>query len=148
MSIHERKAIVSIIGTIIISIGYAAYMAQRYPFVDLYSPEVFRFWGAYFLILILVTIVAKIIIAIVFSILNTIATGEAEPSITDERDHLIDLKATRNGMWLFILGFVLAMVALVMGQPPAVMFLIILCGGMVSDLISDFSEFYFYRRGF
>ncbi len=147
MSIHERKAIASIIGTIVISIAYAAYMIQRYPVADWYSADVFRFWGAYFLILIPVSIVAKIIIAIVFSILNTIATGEAEPAISDERDQLIDLKATRNGMWLFVIGFLLAMGAVVIGLPPAAMFIVLLCGGIVSDLISDFSQFYFYRRG-
>ena len=148
MSYQERRAIVSVISTILIAALYSAYMAQRYPAVDAYSAEIFRFWGAFFLLLIPVTIVAKIVIHIVFSILNTVATGEEETEIMDERDRLIELKALRNSVYVFSLGFVVAMVSLVVSMPPSVMFVLLLCAGTVSDLVSELSQFYFYRRGF
>ena len=82
MSFQERRAIVSLIGSILITVLYSVYMLQRYPEGDTYSPAVFHFWGSFFLILIPVTIVAKIVIYILFSIANAIATREEEPPIT------------------------------------------------------------------
>jgi hypothetical protein len=148
MSFQERRALVSLVSSIVISAAYSAYMIQRYPEAGAYSPEVFRFWGSYFLILIPVSIVAKIVIYIAFYIVNAIATREVEDSITDERDKLIELKATRNSLYVFGLGFLLAMGSLVLEMPPSVMFIILICSGIVSEVISDISQFFFYRRGF
>ena len=147
MSYQERRAIVSLLSTILITAIYTAYMLQRYPKVSPYSAEVFRFWGKFFLILIPVTIVAKIIIHIGFSIINTVATREEEPDITDERDHLIELKANRNALYTFSIGFLVAMTSLVLEMPPSTMFSILIGAGIMSEVISDFSQFYFYRRG-
>lgn len=147
MSFQERRAIVSLISTILIAVLYSAYMIQRYPAADDYSVEVFRFWGAFFLILIPVAIVAKIIIHIAFIIINTIATREEESDIMDERDKLIEMKATRNSQYLFGLGVALALGALVIDLPPSAMFIILLCAGVVTEIISEISQFYFYRRG-
>lgn len=146
MSYQERRAIVSLVSTVLITVIYAAYMAQRYPQASSYSVEVFRFWGAFFLILVPVSIVAKIVIHIVFSILNTLATHEDEPSVTDERDKLIDLKATRNSLYVFAIGVLLAMGSLVIDLPPSVMFIIMVVSGLASEIVSDISQFYFYRR--
>jgi hypothetical protein len=148
MSYQERRAIVNLIETIVITALYSAYMIQRYPEASLYSPEVFHFWGSFFLILIPVSIVAKIITAIVFAILNAIATREEEPPITDERDRLIESKAQANGQYVFIFGFILAMGSLVISQPPVMMFIVLLLAGLLSQIISDISQFYYYRRGF
>lgn len=148
MAFQERRALVSLAGTIAINVLYAAYMVERYPAGDAYSEEVFRFWGQFFVYLILVSIVAKIIIHIIFSILNTIVTQEAEPGITDERDELIELRVSRNSQYAFIAGFVLAMLALVAGQPPSVMFILLLCAGLSSQIVGDASEFLYYSRGF
>ena len=147
MSYQERRSIVNLMSGILITVLYSAYMIQRYPQAEAYSPEVFQFWGSFFLILIVVSIVARIIIFILFAIINAITQQEQEPDITDERDRLIELKSMRNGGYVFILGFVLAMVMIAAGQPPAVMFVTLLCAGFVSDMFSTISEFYFYRRG-
>ena len=147
MSFQERRAVVSLISTILISAFYSAYMVQRYPEGNAYSTEVFHFWGSFFLILIPVSIVARIVIHILFNIINTIATKEKEPSITDERDKLIELKATRNSLYVFTFGFLLAMGALIMDMPPTSMFIILFCSGIVSEMVGDISQLYFYRRG-
>jgi hypothetical protein len=149
MTYQERRALVSIIGTLVISALYVAYMAPRYPVeADPYAVEVFRYWGNFFLILILVSIVARIAIQIVFVILNAIATREEVTDRTDERDKLIELKSTRNGMWTFMLGFVLAMGSLAVEMQPAVMFALLIGSGMLASLVSDVSDFFFYRRGY
>lgn len=147
MSYQERRALVALLSTIAINLGYFAHMLPRQPTGDPYAPEVFRFWGGFFLVLIGVSIVVRIIITIAFSIFNTIATQEAEPGFEDERDRLIDLKSAQIGLYAFIIGFVLAMLALVLDMPPGTMFLLLLLGGFASQLASELSEFLFYRRG-
>ncbi len=147
MSFQEKRSIVNIVSTILITAVYSAYMVQRFPQGNAYSPDVFHFWGAFFLILIPVTIVARIIIYIGFYIVNTIATREEEPSITDERDQVIELKATRYSLYVFGVGFLLAMGSLVMEMPPSAMFIILICSGLVSEMVSEISQFYFYRSG-
>ncbi|MBC7810027.1 MAG: hypothetical protein H7175_02715 [Burkholderiales bacterium] len=148
MSYQERRAIVNIISSLLITAFYSSYMIQRYPQVDSYSPDIFHFWGSYIMLLIPVSIVARIIIYIIFSIINTIATREQQPDIEDERDKLIELKASQNSGYVFILGFVLAMGSLVISLPPAVMFIILICFGLASDVLSNLFQFIYYRRGF
>jgi hypothetical protein len=148
MSYQERKIVVNLVSSILITALYSVYMLQRYPEASAYSVEVFHFWGSYFLILILVSIVAKILIFIVFAIVNAIATREEEPPITDERDKQIELKATQYALYVFTAGFLLAMASLVFNMPPTVMFIILIGAGVVSEIASDVSQFVFYRRGF
>jgi hypothetical protein len=148
MSYQERRAIVSLVSNILVLAAYSAYMFQRYPQGSPYAPEVFRFWGAYFLILIPVSIVARIIIEIVFHIVNAIATRDERVPITDERDRLIESKAQTSASWVFIVGFILAMGSLAFDQPPTVMFIVLLGAGLLSEVVSEISRFFFYRRGF
>lgn len=148
MSFQERRSLVNLISSVLITVIYAAYVLPRMPEADPYSKELFHFWGSFFLLLIPVSIVARIIVFIIFYIINTIATREEEPSITDERDKLIELRANRNGFFAFVLGFVIAMASLVMEMPPSTMFIILICSGIASEVISDASEFVYYRRGF
>lgn len=148
MSYHERRALISVLSTIVIIVLYSAYMGQRYPQAEPYSPEVFHYWGAFFLILIPVTVIAKILVMIMFSIVNVILTREADPIVSDERDNLIELRAIRSSQYVFGIGVILAMGALVMNQPPATMFILLICAGVVTELVSDMSQFFLYRRGF
>lgn len=148
MSYQERRSLVNLISSIVIMALYTAYMMQRYPAASPYSPAIFRFWGSFYLILIPVAIVARIIIYIVFAIVNAIATREEEPPITDERDKLIELKAQTNANNVFVIGFILSVGSLAIDQPPVVMFILLLLTGIVTEIISDISQFYYYRRGF
>lgn len=147
MSYHERRAVISALSAALIPMGYAAYAAQRYPVASPYDPAIFQFWGAFFLILIVVTIVGRIAVMIVFGIVNGIFTRETDP-ITDERDTLIELRAGRLSQYLFGVGACVGMAALVLGQPPAVMFALLVCAGVGSDLTSELAQFFLYRRGF
>lgn len=148
MSYQERRSLINIIETIITTGGYVLFMAQRYPDVDAYSVEMFRFWGTFFLLLILVSIVVKIIINILFIILYTVIAREEQPTITDERDHMIELRSTRNSLYIFAIGVILAMGSLVLEMPPSTMFILLFMGGFLAGMVSEISEYYFYRRGY
>lgn len=147
MSFQEKRSIVYAISTILITLVYFAIALQSYPSVDEFSPTVYQYWGKTILILIPVSIVAKIVIHIIFSVLNTIATHEEEPSFTDELDKLVVLKSNRNGFYVFSIGFILAMISVATEMPPAVMFSILITAGMLSDVVSELFQLYYYRRG-
>jgi uncharacterized membrane protein len=148
MSYQERRAIASLISTIVFAVVFFNYALQRYPAASPYSIDIFRFWGTTILILIPVSIVITIVVHIVFSIIVTMATKEHVHSFSDERDTLIGLKATRNTFYVFTFGFILAMGSLVMDKPPTVMFILLISSGMVSGIVGYVSRLYFYHRGF
>jgi len=147
MSYHEKRSIVSIISNLLIFGVYSIYVFGKYREGGPVLANDLSFWATAFLILIPVSIAANIIMHIVFSIINTIAAKESEPSFSDERDKLIELKSIRNSHWVFVLGFFLAMGSLVLNMLPAVMFIVIAVSGLVSSLVGDFSQLYYYRRG-
>jgi len=146
MSFQEKRNIVNIISTLLISGIYFWYVFQSHPEASMSTDELLSFWATTLLILIPVTIVAKIIIHIVFSIMNTIGTNENEPRL-DERDKLIELKTTRNANYIFAIGFVLAMGALAMDMSVNVMFIVIICSGILSEIFGNVSQLYYYRKG-
>ncbi len=148
MSYQEKRSLVSLFGSVGVTAIYFATMVQSYPQTSAYAPEVFRFWGQFFLTLIPLSIVAKVVIHVLFSILNTLATREDEPALSDERDHLIELKGARNALYVLSVGIMLAMATLVLDMPPAVMFGVLIGAGLVSSMVSDMSLFLLYRRGF
>lgn len=147
MSYQEKRSLVNLISSVLITALYSAFMIQRYPQADAYSREVFYFWGTFFLILIPVSIVARILIYILFSIVNAIATREEDPPIVDEREKLIELRGGQLSRYVFALGVMLAMGSLVVGLPPDAMFIILICAAVVSEIVSETAQFYFYRQG-
>ncbi|WP_187696264.1 hypothetical protein, partial [Xanthovirga aplysinae] len=137
----------SMISNLLIFGIYYLMVWSRYQESSFTSTEEFRFWGAVILILIPVLIAAKIILYIIFSIINTIITREEEDFLKDEFGRLIESKATRNFHHVFMGGFLLSMGVLVIGLPPKTMFMILLFAIYVSSLTQDISEFYLLRKG-
>ncbi|WP_413305476.1 hypothetical protein AA0X95_03640 [Bacillus sp. 1P10SD] len=147
MTYQEKKSIVTLISAILIFVSYSLYMYPQHPEGGLESTETFRYWGSFVLILTLVSIVAHILISIIFNIVFRITTKEKEPKFADELDKLIDLKANRNSFFVFIIGFLLAMGSLAFYQPSQVMFVILIIAGFLSDVTGSVTKLYHYRRG-
>lgn len=147
MSAHERRAIVSLPTTLLLAVFFVAYLLPRYPEGNPYAPEVFRFWGLAFVILVPVSIVADIVVSIIFNMAYAMATRQEASSFTDERDKFIDLRALRNALYAFTAGFSLAMGSLAIGMPPSVMFILLMGSGYGSGLVANISKLYLYRRG-
>lgn len=148
MTYYSRKAIVSIITSIIIFIFLYIGIIQRIQASVIEPDAVLKLWGTFYLKLLAVQIVAKIIIMIIFNIINRITTNEREPSFTDERDRLIELKAVRNFSFVFCFGFFLAMSVLAINQPISIMFNILALDIVVSGVVLDISYIVYYERGF
>jgi uncharacterized membrane protein (DUF485 family) len=147
MSYQEKKNVVSLTSTLLIFGIYCLYVFQMSQEGSINAVHSFHFWGAVILILIPVSIAAKIIISIVFNIIYRITTNEKEPSFSDELDKLIELKATRISHYVFILGFLLSMGSQVIDMPPSVMFITLIFSGLASEIVGVITQLYLYRRG-
>lgn len=148
MSYHEKRAIINMFSSLLITAGYSAYLYVRY----LAGSKAFindpRFWAIAFLVFIPVSIIANILITIIFTIHYRMTTKEEEPSFSDERDKLIELKGTRNALYVFSVGVILSMVALALGMPLYVMFIAIIYAGLLSSVVDELTQFVLYHRGF
>ncbi|AJY74195.1 hypothetical protein [Paenibacillus beijingensis] len=147
MSYQEKKNIVSLISTIVVFGAYCWNVYLRYNDTNMEGAELFRFWGAAILILVPVSMVARMIIEIIFIIINWLSTKEAAPSFADELDKIIELKAIRISYFVFILGFLLAMGSLVLQMKLSSMFIIMFLSGFTADVAGIIWRLYLYRKG-
>lgn len=145
---REKRIIVSLISSILILGFYSLYVYNKDIAGDLDIINDPKFWGKAFLILIPVSIVAQIIIHIVFAIINKIVTNEDIPTITDERDKLIELKALKVSHWIFILGFILSIGSQAIGMQLYVMFITLIASCFVATIFEEIIKIYLYRKGF
>jgi hypothetical protein len=147
MTYQEKQNIVNIFSGLLITAIYAWMVYQRQLQGRFDLSEDFSKWGVIFLIFIGVSIVSRIIIQIIFHILNAIATREQEVPAVDERDKLVKLKATRNSYYVFTSGFVLSVMALAIGMPVYGMFIAFVVFGLIAEIMDNGSQIYYYRKG-
>jgi hypothetical protein len=148
MSYQEKSNIVSLITTLIVSIPYYVYVFAKYQSEALSTPEAFKFWAAAILFLIPIRIVTEIIIHILSAILEAVMSKEEKPDVTDERDQLISLKSTRNSYYVFMIAFVASIAALYLDNKAETMFITLIIGGFMAELMEHASQIFYYRRGF
>jgi hypothetical protein len=150
MSYQEKNTTVSLMTYLLILGFYLVNLFQMVQDGGLVSTRVFNLWAIVIAAGILVNIFASILTNIVLSIVHAIRTGtkESERFIEDERDKLIQLKGVKSSYITFSLGVLLSMLTFVFGQPPLVMFSMIIGSGLVAEIIGDISQIYLYRRGF
>jgi len=150
MSFQEKNITVSLVNFILILGVYIIRVFQMIQGGSFNSTNVFRLWGIVIALAILVTVFATILTHIVSNIIQAIKTRE-EPvieDIADERDKLIDLRGTKITYFVSSIGVFLSMLTFALGQPPLVMFTLLIFFGVVAQIIGDISRLYLYRRGF
>src|SRR3972149_9770378 len=150
VSFQEKNITVSLVNFILILGFYLIRVFQMIQGGSFNSTNVFRLWGIVIVFAIIVTIFATILTHIVSSIIQAIKTKE-EPDfkdIQDERDKFIDLRGTKVTYFVSSIGIFLSMLTFALGQPPLVMFTLLIFFGVVAQIIGDISRLYLYRRGF
>ena len=150
MSYQEKNITVSVMTYILILGFYVVNLFQMYQTEGLVSTRVFGLWAIVILAAIIVNIAASILTNIALSIVHAIQTrtNESERFIADERDKLIELKGMKVSYIAYSLGVLIAMLTFVFGQPPLVMFSLIVLFSLVAEIIGDMAQIYLYRRGF
>jgi hypothetical protein len=94
-----------------------------------------------------VAIVAQIIIHIILAIFAKITTNEDLDTIDDERDKLIELKSIKISHYIFLAGFMTAMIWLAIGAQPGLMFILLFSSGFIASIIGEIAKLYYYRKG-
>ena len=147
MSYREKENIINIFSGLFITGVFAWIVYQRHLQGRVDLTYDFQAWGKLFLVYAGVSVVARIIIYIIFHIINAIATRVEKIPAEDERDKLIKLKALRNSHYSFVVGFMVAIIALAIGLPTYSIFIVFVISGVISELIDNGSQIYYYRRG-
>jgi hypothetical protein len=151
MSFQEKNVTVTLVNFSLI-LGFFLIRVWQMVQNETFTPtNVFRLWGVIIVLAIVVTIAATILTHMVSAIIEAVKTGNQDPQIEDvedERDRLIDLRGTKVTYLLSSLGGFLAMLTFALGQPPLVMFTLLIFFGLVAQIVGDVSRLILYRRGF
>ncbi|MDY0295375.1 MAG: hypothetical protein RBQ71_06155 [Acholeplasmataceae bacterium] len=152
MTYQETKSLTNIISTIAITGIYAIIIYQRVLNGIADTSDVFKFWALTILIFIPISIAARIIIMIIFSIINaTVQTAKGEEididDVVDERDKLIELKSMRISLIIFSLGFIIALGTQLIDMSHHMFFITLIAFGLISEIVSDISMMVYYRKG-
>lgn len=150
MSFQQKNITVSLANFTLILGFYLIRVFQMIQGGSFNSTNVFRLWGIVIALAVVVTIFATILTHIVSAIIHAIRTGEEKPNvedIEDERDKLIDLRGTKLTYLVSSIGVFLSMLTFVLGQPPLVMFTLLIFFGVVAQILGDALRLVLYRRG-
>jgi hypothetical protein len=151
MSFQEKNITVTLVNFSLILGYFLIRVLQMIRTETFIATNVFRLWVIIIVLAVIVTIAATILTHIVSTIIEAIRTGEKEPDIediADERDKLIDLRGTKVTFHISSIGAFLAMLTFALGQPPLVMFTLLIFFGVLAQVIGDISRLMLYRRGF
>jgi len=147
MSYREKESLINIFSGLLITGIYAWIIYQKQLAGQFDLTVNYNKWGEILLIFMGISIVARIVIYIVFHIINAIATREEDIPKEDERDKLVKLKSTRNSHYVFSGGFVLGILALAIGMPVYWIFVAFVASALLSEIMDNASQIYYYRRG-
>jgi hypothetical protein len=149
MSYRENSITVSLVSYLLILAYYGINWLRMYQMQGLDSATIIRLWVIVIVAGIVLNIVGNILTNIVLSIVHAIRTGSDKPQrfVEDERDRLIGLKGVQFSYIAFSLGVFLAMLSFALGQPPLIMFSLIVFFSLIAEIIGDLSQLLLYRRG-
>lgn len=147
MTYQEKQNVVNMVSGLLITAVYALIVFQKHQQGVFDLTQDFNKWGVLFLIFIGVSVAARIIIQIIFHIINAIATREEKVPEEDERDKLVKLKAIRNSYYAFTGGFVLSVIGLALGMPVHWIFIAFVGVGLIAEILENSSQIYYYRKG-
>lgn len=159
-----KRTIVSILTGILVIAAYCIYTFSKIQSGTAATDDL-KFWATTILVFIGIGIISMIIIQIVFHILLSIAmavkeqvqTGSCDDKkiektleldmVEDEMDKLIELKSMRISFIIVGIGFVAALVSLLLNYSPVVMLNILFASFYIGSLIEGFTQLHFYRTG-
>jgi DMSO reductase anchor subunit len=150
MSFQEKNTTVSLSIFVIILGFYLVRVFQLVQHANFNSTNVFHLWGIIIVLAVIGTIVVTILTHIAGGIIHKMQTNE-DPhleDIQDERDKIIDLKGTRVAYTFSSIGVALSMLTFVFGQPPLLMFTLLIFFGILAQVVADIWRLTLYRRGF
>jgi len=149
MSYQEKNITVSLVSHLFI---LTYYLANLFPIIrsgEWVANKLYALWAVVIGVNILVTIIGSILTNIVLTIVEAVRSQKYEGPrfITDERDHLIELKGIRVSYITFSVGVLISVFAFIFGQPPLMMISLIFVFSILAEITGDIAQITLYRRG-
>jgi hypothetical protein len=144
MSYQQQRGVATIVTGAIVVAVYFSIALNRLESVQPDAESLVRFWAASILILVPAGVVSAIATAIMAAIVYRITAGEDPPTIEDERDRMIELKANQVSQAIFVLVFVGSMVPVVLGTSVSVMFVVLVGGGFIAHVVGEVARILMY----
>lgn len=149
MSYQEKNITVSLVSHLLI---LAYYLLNLFPIIqsgEWIASELYGLWAIVIGVNILVTIIGTIMTNILLTIVEAIRSQKYEDPrfITDERDHLIELKGIRASYVTFSVGVLISVFAFIFGQPPLMMISLIFVFSILAEIVGDIAQIILYHRG-
>jgi len=151
MSFRQKIVAVTLVNFILIMAFYLFRLVQMNHNETFNESNIFGLWGIVIFLAVVVSVLAIIITQFGSTIIQAIRSGDENPEfddLEDERDNIIDLKGTKATYTVSSFGSLLAMLTYVYGQPPLVMFSLLIFFGVLAQIVGDIRRLMLYRRGF
>ena len=176
MSFKQKNIVVTLVNFSLI-LGFYLFRLWQLLQNETFSPaSVFRLWGVVIVLAVVVTVAATILTHVVAAVIEALKTGTKDAfrdfktvpaffdaveagdaalnkieitleDFEDERDKLIDLKGTSLTYSVSSTGGFFAMLSFVLGQPPLVMFTLLVLVGLAAQIVGDVKRLVLYHYG-
>lgn len=149
MSYQEKNVTVALVSHLLILVYYVFNLLPIIQSGEWVANKLYVLWLVVIGASILVTIIGSILTNIILTIVEAIRSQKYEEPrfITDERDHLIELKGIRIEYITYSIGVLTSIFAFIFGQPPLLMISLIFAFGILAEIAGDIAKITLYRRG-
>jgi len=152
MSYQEKRSLLYMVSSLVTMVIYGLVVYNGYKNGSYDTSNLLQFYGRVILIYLPITIVVRIVVTILYTIANAISTeikGEEQEDInlSDERDKLIELKAMRVSLIVFMVGFIVGLFFLAFGFSAHYFFLTLILIGTLSEIGETGLTVLYYRKG-
>lgn len=96
------------------------------------------------IVLLISVIVMVIIVEVIFHIIISL---KSRPQALDERDRLIELKATRNAYFVLVLGIFVPIAGIAAQVRPFIVAHVIMFIFVLSEIAKFLTQLFYYKRG-
>lgn len=149
MTYEDRNNFVAIFNNLIVSGYFVWRIYGMYLEGAFEGPDGLAIWAQTVLWVIPISIVASIILTILFNIFFAIASRDHNPeTVSDERDRQFGRRSIITAVIVASAGFILALVILALGWDVFYALNLILVGFVLADLLGSLVKFISYRRGY
>lgn len=138
MSFREKSAWIFLISISLVSVFFFLHV----PWTLTPPPNMRLAEGLFYCIL------ALVVIEVVGHIVIAIASPEDARTPKDEREKLIDLKATRAAYYVYVVGSLLAISTIHRGANIIFMSCAVLLAFVIGEVVKHALRIYYFRRGF
>lgn len=148
LSLHEKRPLAFMGIDIIVFALFHFFLFRMFDSSINKAIEDVSIWAIAILSLIPIMIVGRILLYLLFSLINTLVTNKREDKFQkDELGKIIRLKSNQIFSNVILLGFLISISTLLINMPLSSMFNGFLLSIYAAFIIKNLSEFYFLRKG-